>query len=230
MTTYEALALDYDGTLATDGAVPPHVVDELARYKAGGGRLFLVTGRERADLEQVFSAFELFERLVLENGALLFEPRTHAEVELAKPPAPALVLALQNHGVSPLSQGKVIVATFRHHAAAVMEVIATMDLELQVIFNKDALMILPTGVDKASGLEAALTQTHMSPKKVVGIGDGENDHSLLAACGLGVAVANAVESLKHEAAFVTRAARGDGVLEAMDRIFASGMHLAAHRA
>jgi hydroxymethylpyrimidine pyrophosphatase-like HAD family hydrolase len=228
MKKYDAVALDYDGTLATDGAVPPHVVDGLARYRSSGGRLVLVTGRERPDLEQVFSPFELFDVLVLENGAVLFDPRSGRETDLADPPPPELVRALQEHGVSPLSEGKVIVATFRRHAGIVMEVIASMDLELQVIFNKNALMILPTGVNKATGLKAALKSLHVPLARVVGMGDGENDHSLLSACGLGVAVANAVESLKHEAAFVTDAARGDGVLEAMRRIFPDGTQLAAH--
>ena len=53
---------------------------------------------------------------------------------------------------------------------------------------------------------------------VVGIGDGENDHSLFDACGLGVAVANAVPALKERAAWVTKGARGDGVIELIERI------------
>jgi len=33
---YTAIALDYDGTIAHDGVVPPHVLDGLARLKATG--------------------------------------------------------------------------------------------------------------------------------------------------------------------------------------------------
>jgi hydroxymethylpyrimidine pyrophosphatase-like HAD family hydrolase len=50
------------------------------------------------------------------------------------------------------------------------------------------------------------------------VGDGENDHSLLGACGVGVAVANAVPSLKEEADLVTRRENGKGVKELIDRL------------
>ena len=80
-----------------------------------------------------------------------------------------------------------------------------MGLELQVIFNKGAVMVLPAGVNKATGLARALERSGLSPHNAVGIGDAENDHALLRLCGCGVAVANALPRLKEAADIVTRA-------------------------
>src|SRR5205823_4267005 len=97
----------------------------------------------------------------------------------------------------PLSVGQVIVATWHPHEQAVLDTIRDLGLELQVVFNKGAVMILPSGVNKATGLLAALNSLGLSPHNAVAIGDAENDHALLAACECGVAVANALPSVKE---------------------------------
>ena len=107
-----------------------------------------------------------------------------------------------------------------------LETIKDQGLELQVIFNKGAVMILPAGVNKASGLAAALGRMRLSPHNAVAIGDAENDHALLSLCECGVAVANALATLKDEAAFVTSGARGAGVIELIDGLLADD--LASH--
>ena len=60
-----------------------------------------------------------------------------------------------------------------------LDTIRDLGLELQVIFNKGAVMVLPAGVNKASGLAAALADLGLSPHNVVGVGDAENDHAFL---------------------------------------------------
>jgi haloacid dehalogenase-like hydrolase/Helicase HerA, central domain len=79
-------------------------------------------------------------------------------------------------------------------------------------------MVLPAGVNKASGLQIALTRLRLSPLNVVGIGDAENDHAFLRACGCSVAVANALPMLKADADIVASAPRGAGVAETIRRI------------
>lgn len=74
-------------------------------------------------------------------------------------------------------------------------------------------MILPSGVNKATGLAAALKELGLSPHNVVGIGDAENDHAFMRACGLSVAVANALPAVKDTADLVTKGERGEGVKE-----------------
>jgi HAD superfamily hydrolase (TIGR01484 family) len=220
---YLALVTDYDGTLAEGGRVGPRTVEALRQLRESGRRLLLVTGRELADLLALFPEHALFDRIVAENGALFWAPDTREERLLAEPPPPKLVERLKQRGVSPLSVGKVIVATWEPHEATVLEAIHDLGLEHQVIFNKGAVMILPSGINKATGLRAALSDLGLSPHNAVAVGDAENDHTLLAECEAGVAVQNALPMLKERADWVTEGARGDGVVELAQRVLASDL-------
>src|SRR5579884_654017 len=210
---YLALAADYDGTLAQDGKVDSATVEALERLIASGRRLILVTGRELDELISIFPAIELFERVVAENGGLLYRPATREHTVLGQEPPKAFVDELRQRGVQPLSVGRSIVATVHPNETTVLEVIRDLGLELQVIFNKGSVMVLPAGVNKASGLMAALRELTLSPHNVVGVGDAENDHALLKLCECGVAVSNAVATLKETADWVTEADHGAGVAE-----------------
>lgn len=108
---FVGLALDYDGTLATDGRVPGYVIDGLRAFRKTGRKLLLVSGRELDDLKSVFSEIALFDRVVAENGGVLYEPANERMIPLAPPPPHAFVDALRERNVSPLSVGRVIVAT-----------------------------------------------------------------------------------------------------------------------
>src|SRR5262249_21294171 len=150
-------------------------------------KLILVTGRELPELLAIFPELHFFARVVAENGALLYNPGTKEEKALAKPPPPAFVKALRDRGVTPLATGRVIVATWRPHETAVLDAIRELGLEMQVIFNKEAVMALPSGVNKATGLTAALADVGLTPHEAVGVGDAENDHAFLSLCECAVA-------------------------------------------
>ena len=218
-----ALATDYDGTLAKDGIVDEPTLAALRRLKESGRRLVLVTGRELPDLRRVFPELHLCDLVVAENGALLFEPGTDGETPLASPPPERFVARLRELGVEPLSVGRSIVATWEPMETVVLETVREQGLELQIIFNKGAVMVLPPGINKASGLRAALDELRLSPHNVVGAGDAENDHAFLALCGCSVAVANALPAIKEMADLVTRASRGAGVAELIDQLLESDL-------
>jgi len=82
--------------------------------------------------------------------------------------------------------GRVIVATREPYQVAALETVRELGLEWQVIFNKGAVMLLPSGVNKQTGLAAALGELGLSMRNTVAVGDAENDHAILAAseCGL----------------------------------------------
>ena len=215
-----ALATDYDGTLASDGAVDLKTVVALRRLAATGRKLILVTGRQLNDLLRVFPEASMFDAVVAENGAVLYRPESRDTRVLAPPPPADFVAALQRRGVDPLWQGQVVVATVQPNDRAVMEVIRELRLDLQVILNKGSVMVLPGSVDKATGLRAALDELALAPRSVVAIGDAENDQAFLAMSGYGVAVANALDPLKASAAHVTRGEAGAGVREIIDWLIA----------
>jgi hydroxymethylpyrimidine pyrophosphatase-like HAD family hydrolase len=222
-----ALAFDYDGTIAHDGRVDEATVEALRRMRASGRKVLLVTGRELPELKIAFSELDIFDVIVAENGALIYLPALAEERPLAPPPPPAFIAALRDRGVAPLSIGRSIVATWHPNESKVLEAIQEVGLEWQIIFNKGAVMCLPSGVNKASGLAAALDFLSLSPLNVAAVGDAENDHAFLTACGCAVAVANAIETIKAEADIVTAGARGAGVVELIGRLL-DGDEATAH--
>ena len=215
---YRALALDYDGTLAFEGVVDQKTLTALEAFRRSGRHLLMVTGRELPDLQATFPRLDLFDRVVVENGALIYRPQTGAEKTLAKPPPPEFAETLRARGVDRLSIGRVVVATWQPYEHVVLGAIRDLGLELEVIFNKGAVMVLPSGVNKGTGLIAVLRELGLSAAQVVGAGDAENDHSFLNLCGVSVAVANAIPALKDHADLVTAGARGDGVREIIARM------------
>jgi len=220
---YLALACDYDGTIASGGLVDENTMSALRRFRASGRRLILVTGRELDDLIRVCPDLAIFDRVVAENGAVLHDPHTRETRNLAPPPPEALIRELTRRGVEPLSVGRVIVATWEPQETAVLQAIHALQLELQVIFNKGAVMVLPSGINKATGLRAQLEEMGLSPHNVVGVGDAENDHAFLSTCECAVVVANALPVLKERVDLVTSGDHGRGVSELIDRMLATDL-------
>ena len=222
-----ALATDYDGTLATHGTVDEGTREALRRFRMSGRKVILVTGRRIADLSEVYPHLDDFDAIVAENGALLYWPEDRREEPLAEPPPAEFVQSLVKANVRPIERGSVIVATVEPFQHIVLEAIRTFGLELQVIFNKGSVMILPSGVNKATGLKRALKAFAIPPEKVIGVGDAENDHALLEFCGLSAAVANALPALKERANLVLASAHGEGVAELIELVLGRGFNALA---
>jgi hydroxymethylpyrimidine pyrophosphatase-like HAD family hydrolase len=218
---YLVFATDYDGTLAHDGRVDDRTVAALERLRATGRRLVLITGRIRVDLERVFPRLDLFHLVVAENGGTLWRPGGE-ERRLADPPPAAFLDVLRERGV-PFDVGHVVVATVEPHETAVLQGIRELGLDLQLVFNKGAVMVLPPGVTKASGLAAALQMLGLTAGDAVAIGDAENDIAMLTASACGVAVKNALPSVQQVADVVTVGARGEGVVEIVEALLADDL-------
>ena len=218
---YHVIACDYDGTLATDGRIAPETLAALGRVRHAGRRVVLITGRRFDDLLVVCPELDFFDWVVAENGAVLYEPRAKRVDGLAAPPPAAFLAALERAGV-PFSAGRVIVATEVPHETAVLRAIHDLGLELQIIFNRESVMVLPAAVSKQSGLEEALRRLGVPAHNAIGVGDAENDHAFLRLAGFAVAVGNAIPSLIAEADLVTRAANGAGVREFVDSWLLAG--------
>ena len=215
---FRAIALDYDETLATNSTADENALAALQRLKETGRKLILITGRELNSLREVFSEFTIFDRMVLENGALLYEPATQEEQLLCEPVPENFVAELRRQEVSPLSVGRCIVASRRQHERVVLNTIDELRLRLHVILNRESIMVLPREVNKGSGFSAALTSLGLAAGNVLGIGDAENDHDFLSLCGFQVAVANAIPALKQRVNRITEGSCGAGVVEAVQHI------------
>ena len=215
---WQAIAADYDGTLAHNGRVAKDTLQTLQRVRESGRKVVLITGRELESLQSVFTEVGIFDLIVAENGALLYYPSTGEEKLLGKILPVAFVERVRQSGANPLSVGRSIVATVRPYEAAVYEAIRELELDLQVIFNRESVMTLPAGVDKATGFRAALAELGLASASVVGFGDAENDFAFLSLCGFSVAVANAIPSLKDRVHLVTSGEDGAGVVEVLQKL------------
>ena len=209
-------ATDYDGTIAERNSVSASTARALERVRATGRKVLLVTGRMLPDLQRVCPDVErMFDAVVAENGALVYFPERREVRRLGDAPEPALIEALRRRGVR-LDVGSAIIATDAPFAEAALAAIRETGVERTLVFNKDALMLLPGGVTKGTGLAAVLATLELSPHNMVGIGDAENDHAFLAMSEFAVAVADAVPALRERADYVTRAPGPRGAVEFME--------------
>ncbi|MGH7793779.1 MAG: HAD-IIB family hydrolase [Candidatus Binatia bacterium] len=220
---YLVLVTDYDGTIATGGQAETAALQAIERLRMSGRRAILLTGRRVDDLLSVCPRLRLFDYVVAENGAVIYEPRTREQIPLGKPPPAEFVQRLGELTDNSIEVGKVVVGTWLPHHTAVLQAIQEMGLELQIVFNKEAVMVLPAGVNKASGMDYALRKLGFSPHEAVGIGDAENDHSFLERCECAVAVANAAPSIRELAAFTTKGEAGQGVAELVEELIANDL-------
>ena len=209
---YRAIAVDYDGTLTGTDTPDPAVLAAIARARGAGRRVVLVTGRIFSSLLKSFPGAEgAFDAVVAENGAVIWRPGTGRRA-VAQPVASELGLALEARGV-PVERGEVLLATQAVHDRTVLQEIARLGLEVQLVRNRGELMALPPGVSKGTGLLEALAELNISRHSTIAVGDAENDHSLLESCELGVAVANAIPALQERADVVLGQPAGRGIVE-----------------
>ena len=69
--------------------------------------------------------------------------------------------------------------------------------------------------DKGQGLLAIAKQAGLDPKFTMAFGDGGNDLSMIHTAGIGVAMGNALDSLKQEADYVTTSVDDNGIRHAL---------------
>jgi hydroxymethylpyrimidine pyrophosphatase-like HAD family hydrolase len=218
---YLVLATDYDHTLATEGQLSASTVSALRKLRSSNRSIVLITGRQIEELKIVCPDLSLFNLIVAENGAVLFHPTQNRLTLLASPFPEKIIQSLKERAVTPLQIGQVILSTFVEEKGKVIEVFEQYDFlsQAQLIPNRESLMILPAKIDKKSGLKHALEYLKVPSSKVIGVGDAENDIAFLAECGLSVAVANAIDSVKKISSYVTTQERGEGVVELIAKFF-----------
>ncbi|HYN06755.1 MAG TPA: HAD family hydrolase [Vicinamibacterales bacterium] len=184
---FSVLALDYDGTIATGGVLDPDVRRAIADVRARAITVVMVTGRILDDLRQFVGDLRFVDAVVAENGAVITFPESGRSALLASPVPPALVDALRKSAIS-IDVGQSVIEADARWAAAILAEVQRLELPQVLIFNRGRLMVLPSGVNKAMGLREALRSLRLSVHNTIAIGDAENDHDLLEACELGIAV------------------------------------------
>ncbi|MGB8030467.1 MAG: HAD hydrolase family protein [Terracidiphilus sp.] len=190
-------AFDYDGTIAREGELDPDVKAAIMEVRARGITAVLVTGRILSDLKLAAGSLEFVDAVVAENGAVIEFPNGHSKL-IGQLPPKMFLDELTRAGIE-FRTGQCIVDTDAASAEKVLEVIRRLELLLVLLFNHSKLMVLPQGISKGTGLRAALNALRLSPHNAIGIGDAENDHDLLDACEVGVAVSWGSPALQKKA-------------------------------
>ncbi|MBD2483667.1 HAD family hydrolase [Planktothrix sp. FACHB-1365] len=239
---YLALATDFDGTLATDGMVEESTLKALERWQQSGRQLILITGRQLDNLIAHIPVINVFDWVIAENGAVLYQPTTQVEKLLAERPSEAFITLLrdridqkqqslknqaipeefskiaQAQTLEVLGVGRVIIATWEPYLDITQKTIQELGVNVQIICNKGAVMVLPEGINKAFGLNALSQLINLPLQQIVGVGDAENDCDFLEQCGYSVAVANALPKVKEKVNWVTQNSRGAGVIELINHL------------
>ncbi len=193
-----AIALDYDGTIAEHGGVHPAVRDAIVEARARGVLVLLVTGRILRELLREVPDLRLFDAVVAENGGVVSFPHSGRARVLGDDPPAQFLDTLRKRGIEHLA-GECVVEAQADRAHEILAVIRELELPLVQIFNRGRLMVLPQAVSKATGLAAALTALRLSEHNTLAVGDAENDHALLLAAEVGVAVGWGSQALQRVA-------------------------------
>jgi hypothetical protein len=192
------IACDFDGTGATHGHLAPETADAMAAARGSGFTTLLVTGRVLEDLQAAAVPFASFDAVVAENGALVWFPvwfpETGRTIQLAAPPPDAFLAELRARSI-PYHAGAVVVGTWERHGADLLRLIRDFGMASQLVFNRDALMVLPSGIDKAVGVLRALEELHRSPRNMIAFGDAENDRPLFELAEIGIAARGSVAAI-----------------------------------
>jgi hydroxymethylpyrimidine pyrophosphatase-like HAD family hydrolase len=192
------LACDFDGTGAAHGELAPELAAALSKARAQGFVTLLVTGRVHEEVEALCSDLSMFDAVVAENGAIVCIPSLNRTIRLGLPPPERFLGELRSRGV-PFHAGAVVVGTWDRHAAEVLELIRRFAIDSSLVFNREAMMLLPSGINKAVGVRRALEVLGRSEHNAIAFGDAENDLALFALAEMSVAARGSVPAVAVQA-------------------------------
>jgi hydroxymethylpyrimidine pyrophosphatase-like HAD family hydrolase len=215
------IALDYDGTTALHDRLEPAVREAIADARTRGITVLIVTGRSLDELRRVAGDLHFVDVVVAENGAVLHFPGNDYTTLLAAAVPAVLVDELQRRGVA-ATPGLCLIDCATSDALQVLDVIRQRELPLVLAFNRSRVMVLPQGVTKATGLQAALDMLRLSPHNAVAVGDAENDHAMLQLVEVGAAVQWGSQVLQTAADLTISGTGPPAVAEFVRTIAASG--------
>ncbi|MEW6270986.1 MAG: HAD hydrolase family protein [Thermodesulfobacteriota bacterium] len=215
------IACDFDGTGAAHGHLAAEVAAALHRARDAGITTLLVTGRVLEDLQVALVDFSAFDAVVAENGALLWFPEREHTVQLGSSPPEHFLGRLREAGI-PFHAGAVVVGTWEGHAGQALTLIRESGLDLQLVFNRSALMLLPSGIDKAVGVRRALEELKRSERNMIVFGDAENDLPLFGVAEVAVAARGSLPAVAARADEQLSRPGGEGVAHYVETLLDAG--------
>lgn len=243
---YKALILDLDGTSVPNLSreMPSKKVTEAiakAREKIYVG---IATSRPYYDARYIIEYLQLSGPCIVNNGAQVIDARSREVLreqrlmredllavyeETKKMELPLYANTMLNN----IPVKDISLITDKILGAMVIDVVEkTADLLIQRISHISTIAFSKIPTDKKGKFfvgisHASATKQHgilevakildIKTNEIIGVGDGDNDFPLLMACGLRVAMGNAVDGLKDIADYVAPPVFEDGVVDVINR-------------
>ncbi len=217
--------VDYDGTLARENTKADiEVIKSLSSLKeVGGFKFVLATARPLQDIER-FVQIDVFDALILELGSVIY--LALGETVIFKPKDWSKVISRASAEVPSVNTGEVLYYFDQDWLARAEQTVMSIGAEVPVEVKKvgsRTYVFAPRGLDKGVGFSRLVKLTEWSGHRVVAIGDSASDLPLFKLASIRVAVANADESVKRSADYVTSEAYGKGVIEAVRKIIGKNL-------
>lgn len=225
MEKFKAFAVDIDGTLTENGGGAIHLaaLAKLRHLEKLGYHVIYVSGRSSIEA-YVLAVFGGTTKIAVgENGgAITIAPQEHrllASKEKCMQGYNLLKKSLDGVEIKPVFPRMTEVVMQRtFDLTQGQKILEENNLELYLSDSKYAYHINEKGMNKATGLKAALQMLKLGPEQTVAIGDSDTDIPMFDACGYSIALGHAEENVKTSAKQVVKGREGTGLVEAIDLV------------
>ncbi len=243
---YKALFLDVDGTLVLHGidSIPSsRVTQAIAACEHAGISVCLATSRPPDSVQKIIAHLSLTGLCVLSSGSQIYDPKTKKiilEKVCPKSAIDPILRVARAHNVTVLIYDgekefaydesspprKIISVYFPELLPEMLQKImkelrgvSGISLHRMEAWNPEfeVLDIVNEEASKLHGIAEVVKRMGIAPHEIIGVGDGYNDFPLLMACGLKIAMGNAVPELKAIADFVVPSVEEDGVAVVIEK-------------
>jgi Cof subfamily protein (haloacid dehalogenase superfamily) len=242
---YKAIILDLDDTTVLHGKenLPSKRVKEAIKKAKERIHVSIATARILHDALPVMEHLSLTGPCVLTNGTQIYDPIQKKVISEVKLPENILQkvrsLAVQHNlrtivydgdkdieytgGTEPKKSLSVYIPEIDIQKVDDLVKIFSIDPAIHVqklsAWNREymGLDITSSSASKLHGIVAVSKILHIQTEEIIGVGDGYNDFPLLMACGLKIAMGNAVPELKAIADFVAPTVYEDGVAVVIEK-------------
>lgn len=245
---YKALISDIDGTLILNNphSTPTPAVINAVKKASKLIHVGVATSRPYHHAERIINILELTAPCIVGGGSQIVDPKTKKviwEKRLLKEEVYSIakILDSYNQNIELVDDMDNLVSTKLNYDPIQLwtpgiepetadEIINRASEIPTIAINKVpsyrpgkfALVFTNIHATKQHGILEVAKLLQLDTRDIIGIGDGGNDFPLLMACGLKVAIGNAVPELKEIADYIAPAVEEDGVVDVIERFVLNG--------
>lgn len=219
--SFKALAVDIDGTITDPSRrIETLGIETLRELEAKGVRVVLATGNVLPVALGLKTFIGLSGPVVAETGGVVYHDGEIHLLEDGEGPRRAY------ERISAIMDApRLLTDRWRLSEVAMLPEVseervreAVKGMDVRVESSGFAVHLLGAAHDKMAGVRKAASLLGIDVEDFLAVGDSDNDMSMLAGCGMGVAVANATPGAKSVADMVTEGKHSAGMREALIKL------------